>query len=49
VQYSTGVNAVLGKIARKHGNTINEYVKMLFAEQIKILSDKENTDAKAGN
>jgi asparagine synthase (glutamine-hydrolysing) len=49
VQYSTGVNAVLGKIARKHGSTINEYVKMVFAEQIKILLDKENTDAKAGN
>jgi hypothetical protein len=43
------VNAVLGKIARKHGSTINEYVKMVFAEQIKILLDKENTDAKAGN
>jgi asparagine synthase (glutamine-hydrolysing) len=37
VQYSTGVNAVLGKIARKHGSTINEYVKMLFAEQMKIV------------
>jgi asparagine synthase (glutamine-hydrolysing) len=36
VQYSTGVNAVLGKIARKHGSTINEYVKLLFAEQLNV-------------
>jgi asparagine synthase (glutamine-hydrolysing) len=27
VQYSTGVNSVLGKVAKKHGSTINEYVK----------------------
>ena len=33
VQYSTGVNAVLGKIAKRHGYTINEYLKNLFAEQ----------------
>jgi asparagine synthase (glutamine-hydrolysing) len=33
VQYSTGVNAVLGKIAKRHGCTINEYLKNLFAEQ----------------
>jgi asparagine synthase (glutamine-hydrolysing) len=38
VQYSTGVNAVLGKIARKHGSTINEYIKMLFSEQMKIVT-----------
>jgi asparagine synthase (glutamine-hydrolysing) len=37
VQYSTGVNAVLGKVAKKHGSTINEYIKMLFAEQKKIV------------
>ncbi|TRO43215.1 asparagine synthetase B [Candidatus Bathyarchaeota archaeon] len=37
VQYSTGVNVVLGKIARKHGRTINEYIKMLFSEQMQIV------------
>jgi asparagine synthase (glutamine-hydrolysing) len=37
VQYSTGVNAVLGKIAKKHGCTINEYARMLFAEHKKIV------------
>ncbi len=45
VQYSTGVNAVLGKIAKRHGCTINEYLKNLFAEQKRKLSGKENTDA----
>jgi len=48
VQYSTGVNAVLEKIAKRHGSTINEYVKKLFAEQKKNMPDKENADAKVG-
>ena len=34
MQYSTGVNAVLVKIAKRHGSTINEYVKKLFVEEI---------------
>ena len=33
MQYSTGVNAVLVKIAKRHGSTINEYDKKLFVEE----------------
>jgi asparagine synthase (glutamine-hydrolysing) len=32
VQYATGVNAVLGKIAKKQGLTVGAYVKRLFRE-----------------
>jgi asparagine synthase (glutamine-hydrolysing) len=32
VQYATGVNTVLGKIARKHGLTVEAYVEKLFRE-----------------
>ena len=41
VQYSTGVNAVLGKIAKSHGTTIGEYVKGLFLEQKKNCQIKK--------
>jgi asparagine synthase (glutamine-hydrolysing) len=41
VQYSTGVNAVLGKIAKSHGKTIGEYVKGLFLEQKKNCQIKK--------
>jgi asparagine synthase (glutamine-hydrolysing) len=37
VQYSTGVNAVLGKIAKKHGCTISEYFENLCAKQKKFV------------
>jgi asparagine synthase (glutamine-hydrolysing) len=33
VQYATGVNAVLGKIAKKRGLTVGAYVEKLFREQ----------------
>jgi asparagine synthase (glutamine-hydrolysing) len=36
VQYATGVNAVLGKIAKKHGLTVGAYVEMLFREEREI-------------
>jgi asparagine synthase (glutamine-hydrolysing) len=32
VQYATGVNAALGKIAKKHGLTMGEYVAKFFRE-----------------
>jgi asparagine synthase (glutamine-hydrolysing) len=33
VQYATGVNAVLGKIAKKQNMTVRAYVERLFLEQ----------------
>jgi hypothetical protein len=32
VQYATGVNAVLGKIAKKQGLNVGEYVARVFDE-----------------
>jgi asparagine synthase (glutamine-hydrolysing) len=31
VQYSTGINNALKRIAKKHGKTVNEYIKELYA------------------
>ncbi len=45
VQYATGVNAVLGKIAKKQSLTVGESVAKIFQDW-KKLTDKENADAK---
>jgi asparagine synthase (glutamine-hydrolysing) len=33
VQYATGVNDVLGKIAKKHGMTVRSYIEKVFREE----------------
>jgi asparagine synthase (glutamine-hydrolysing) len=33
VQYATGVNVVLSKIAKKHGLTVGEYLERIFAKE----------------
>jgi hypothetical protein len=35
MQYATGVNDALKKLARKHNATVNEYVNNLFLSQMK--------------
>ncbi len=33
IQYSTGINNAVNRIAKKHGKTVREYVNCLFSEQ----------------